>query len=77
MCTDRVRKHVGPPCTHYFGDFTLVMPEGIGEASDHPAGNFLKETGWDVTREKDKPVAPVVTALGVDFGLTEPPTKAT
>ena len=44
------------------------MPESIGEAADQLTGDFLKELGWDVKR---KPVAPVVTAPGVDFGFTE------
>ena len=47
------------------------MPESISEAADQLTGDFLKELGWDVKREKDKPVSPVFTALGVDFDLAE------
>ena len=66
-----LHEHVGVPCTHYFDDYTIVMPELSGQAADDLTGQFLKELGWDVKREKDKPMSQVFTALGVVADLSD------
>ena len=66
-----LHENVGVPCTHDFGDCTITTPEARGQAADELTGKFLKELGWEVKREKDKPMSQVFTALGVDFDLSD------
>jgi hypothetical protein len=37
-----LHENVGAPCTHYFDDFTLIMPESTSEATDQLIGDFPK-----------------------------------
>ena len=37
-----LHENVGVPCTHYFDDFTVIVPETIGAASDEFTGKFLR-----------------------------------
>jgi ABC-type transporter lipoprotein component MlaA len=37
-----LRENVGAPCTHYFDDYTLIVPKSIGEAAGQLTGDFLK-----------------------------------
>jgi len=66
-----VHAFVGIPCTHYFDDFTIVVPEIISSTVDTLARRFFELLGWDVKVSKDKPMSRTFTALGVDFDLTE------
>ena len=66
-----LHEHVGVPCTHRFDDYTIVVPEALGQAADEMTGKFIKELGWEVKREKDKPMSQVFTALGVDVDLSD------
>ncbi len=64
-----VHEYAGVPCTHYFDDFTIIVPEVIGDDSDDMVGRFLKELGWEVKRNKDEPTASSFAALGVEIVL--------
>ena len=64
-----MHENVGIPCTHYFDDYTIIVPEVLGSTADELTGQFLKELGWEVKREKDKPTSDTFTALGVVFDL--------
>ena len=66
-----IHENVSTPCTHYFDDFTIIVPEVISKPADQMTGEFLKELGWDVKREKDKPMSSTFTALGVEIDLNE------
>ena len=65
-----MHENVGIPCTHYFDDYTIIVPEILGNQADELTGQFLKELGWEVPREKDKPTSDTFTALVVVFDLT-------
>ena len=59
-----MHENVGIPCTHYFDDYTIIVPEALGSSADELTGRFLKELGWEVKREKDKPTSDTFTSLG-------------
>ena len=46
-----MHENVGNPCTHYFDDYTIIVPEILGNQADELTGQFLKEFGWEVERE--------------------------
>ena len=66
-----INENASTTCTHYFDDFTIIIPKVISEAADQLTGEFLKELGWDVKREKDKPMSGTFAALGVEIDLKE------
>ncbi len=62
------------PCTHYFDDFAIVIPEVLATYVDTLAKGFFRELGWAINETKDKrlgPFASVFPALGVEFDLGE------
>ncbi len=61
---------VGVPCTHYFDDFTIIVPETLGDAVDEMTREFFETLGWEVKVSKDKPMAERFTALGVEIDLS-------
>ena len=65
-------KLFGIPCTHYFDDFTFIGPDSIMPAVVDMAKDVLSLLGWSVKGgDKDKPLAPVFKALGVEFDLSK------
>ena len=64
-----LHENVGVPCSHYFDDFTVIVPETLGGIADELTGQFFKELGWEVKRGKDKLTSDLFTALGVNFDL--------
>ena len=65
-------KIFGLPCTHYFDDFTFVMPSVIADFITEALRDVLETLGWKV-KGGDKDLSPDTefTALGVVFDLTE------
>ena len=59
----------GIPCTHYFEDFTFVVPQAIADLVTGSAKKVFNLLGWSVKASKDKPNEPAFTALGVRFDL--------
>ena len=51
-----VRSNLAVPCTHYFDDFTFIVPKAIAEQTDEMTKEFFDILGWDVKLEKDKPI---------------------
>ena len=43
-----MHENVGIPCTHYFDDYTIIVPEVLGNPADELTGQFLTELGWGV-----------------------------
>ena len=64
-----VHGFVGVPCTHYFDDFTIVVPQILGAEVDILTKKFFDILGWDIKESKDKPMADTFTALGVEVCL--------
>ncbi len=62
-------QYIGIPCTHYFDDFALVMPDFLGAAADIATKQFFELLGWEVKSAKDKPMKQEFTALGVVYDL--------
>ena len=44
---------MGVPSTHYFDDFTLLAPMGLGETLSDIAKEFLDLLGWDIKKSKE------------------------
>ena len=66
-----VHEYVGVPCTHYFDDFTVIVPETLASTVDLLTKRFFEVLGWDVKMAKDKPMDQEFTALGVEICLGE------
>lgn len=65
-----VHEYVGVPCTHYFDDFTVIVPETVAAAATELTEKFLDTLGWEVKKSKNKPMDSDFLALGVNFGLS-------
>ena len=55
---------MGVPSTHYFDDFTLLAPMGLGETLSDIAKEFLDLLGWDIKKSKGNPMNQKFVALG-------------
>ena len=65
-----VTKLFGIPTTHYFDDYTLVMPKAIQDIVVDGFRDALDLLGWKIKGgDKDLPVAKQFIALGVSFDL--------
>ena len=47
-----VHEYAGTPCTHYFDDFTIIVPEALGEAADMATQRCWKL--WDGPSKRKK-----------------------
>ena len=65
-----VHEYVGVPCTHYFDDFTVIVPESVATAATELTEKFLDTLGWEVKKSKNKPMDSNFVALGVNFDLS-------
>ena len=61
----------GVPCTHYFDDFTCVVPGCLAKRMLEIAKGALDRLGWSVKDDKDLPWSQSFTAIGVVFDKKE------
>ena len=67
-----LKTQFGIPCTHYFDDFTFVLPRAFGEAAIQEVRRALSTFGWTVAGgDKDPPLKQKFGALGVEFDLSQ------
>ena len=62
-----LQKIFGIPCTHYFDDFTFILPKALAREATEAAKMVLEFPGWAVKSEKEEPIAASFVALGVNF----------
>ena len=67
-----VHEYIGVPCTHYFDDFTIIVPKVLASTIDLTTKRFFEILGWEVKSAKDKPMDEEFTALGVEIALHDP-----
>ncbi len=67
-----LKTQLGIPCTHYFDDFTFVLPRAFGEAAIQEVRRALSTLGRTVAGgDKDPPLKQKFCALGVEFDLSQ------
>ena len=66
-----VHEYIGVPCTHYFDDFTIIVPKVLASTVDLMTKRFFEILGWEVKSAKDKPMDEEFAALGVEVALHE------
>ncbi len=59
----------GIPCTHYFDDFTVIVPESMGEIVVVLMHEALSVLGWETKAEKEHPMRTEFNVLGVTFDV--------
>jgi len=62
---------LGIPCTHYFDDFTLLVPEEGGLELIEVLKEGLDLLGWKLKADKETPLDSSFIALGVVFDLSQ------